>query len=93
MDTGSEHRIDGQQAELEIHFVHYKRGAINTQGDYTAVVSVLADVAEKPISGIWSKLNLSAIQSNFSTPISTSGVVLMNFSPSIVAGITIIWGR
>ena len=80
-DQGSEHRFNGQQAEVEIHFVHFKRGATNTsQGDYAAVVGVLADVAEIPVSGIWSQLNVSAIQSNSSSQ-TISGVVFNELIP------------
>ena len=79
--TGSEHRINGRQAELEIHFVHFKRGADSSQRDYAAVVGVLADVEEGDVSGIWAKLDIPAIQSNTSSPLSITGLVLSNLLP------------
>ena len=63
---GSEHRIDSDQAELEIHFVHYKNGVTDTtQKDYITVVTVLGDVDEgAAIASPWAKLNVTQIQSN-----------------------------
>lgn len=61
---GSEHRIDGNQGELEIHFVHIKEGATDVnQPDYYSVIGVLADVdSGQSISGPWNKLNANAVQ-------------------------------
>jgi carbonic anhydrase len=72
-DQGSEHRINGEQAELEIHFVHVKQGETNTNTrDYYTVVSILGDVNfTAPISGPWAKLNPMAVQS-FNTSILVS---------------------
>ncbi len=61
---GSEHRVDGEQAELEIHFVQVKVGETdNSAADYLSVIGVLADVDEDaPIEGVWAQLNAAAIQ-------------------------------
>ena len=80
--TGSEHRINGRQAELEIHFVHFKRGATDSsQRDYAAVVGVMADVEEGDTSGIWAKLDIPEIQSNTSGSLNVTGLVLSSLLP------------
>ena len=59
--TGSEHLINGRQSELEIHFVHKRIGPGNA-GNALAVVSVLADVSNSPISGVWKTLQVSGLK-------------------------------
>lgn len=61
---GSEHRVNGNQAELEIHFVQFKSGEDDTTaGDYASVISVLADVdTDAPITGVWEQLGVVAVQ-------------------------------
>ena len=57
---GSEHRINGNQAELEIHFVLLKQ----VDYDEYSVISVLGDVdVDAPVTGPWAQLNVTAIQS------------------------------
>ncbi len=61
---GSEHRINGLQHEVEIHFVHIKEGPANaSQRDYITVVAVFGEIDEKAeLSGPWLQLNASRIQ-------------------------------
>ena len=82
-DTGSEHTIAGGRNELEIHFVHYKRGATDpSQRDYAAVIAVYFFVAEDlPIGGVWSLLDVAAIQSTSSSPLNITGLVLFDLLP------------
>ncbi len=81
--TGSEHRINGGQSEVEIHFVHFKRGeSDNSRSDYAAVIGVLADIADEPVTGIWAQLSVSAIQSNTSSPLNLTGLVFNNLLPT-----------
>ncbi len=61
--TGSEHRFDGEQTELEIHFVHIRMTTEGTtsQNGY-GVIGVYADVSETaPVSGFWATLNASRV--------------------------------
>lgn len=57
---GSEHRINGEQFELEIHFVHAAMGTADA-GSANAVIGVFADVSNDPISGVWATLNVSQL--------------------------------
>ena len=61
---GSEHTVDGDQAELEIHFVQKMQGASdNTARDYLSVIGVLADVdPNAAIEGPWAQLDAMAVQ-------------------------------
>nr|SFW10617.1 CA_SubDo [Suberites domuncula] len=58
--VGSEHLINGEQSEVEIHFVHQKVGA-STAGNMFGVVGVFADVGDIPMTGIWQQLNASNV--------------------------------
>lgn len=62
---GSEHKVNGKPAELEIHIVHAKLGESNiSASDHVAVIGVLADVdMEAPIEGVWTQLDPTRIQS------------------------------
>ena len=64
-NEGSEHTVDGKSYSLELHFVHTKQGETNSSaGDYYGVVGVFAEAAaDMEISGVWSQLNASAVQS------------------------------
>lgn len=53
---GSEHAIDGRSNELEIHFVHTKRGGSVTDGNYYAVIGVMAEVDYAKPCGPWEEL-------------------------------------
>lgn len=56
---GSEHRINGNQAELEIHFVLLKQG----NDDEYSVIAVLGYIdVDAPITGPWAQLNVTAVQ-------------------------------
>lgn len=61
--TGSEHRFDGNQNEVEIHFVHQRvsqEGQTDRNG--YAVIGVYAKVNETaPVSGFWSTFNISGV--------------------------------
>ena len=80
---GSEHRIDGSQAELEIHFVHTKVGTNDTsQRDYITVIGVLVDVDdEAELTSPWAELNVSMVQSNSSDGVSVSRFIFSNLLP------------
>ena len=61
---GSEHRVDSDPGELEIHFVQRKQNEDDaTVGDYLAVISVIADVVEgdSDLEGPWLQLDASRI--------------------------------
>ncbi len=75
--VGSEHRINGQQSELEVHFVHSRYGNPNA----LAVVSVLADINTRPISGVWATLNASRV-TNFSDNFTVYGLNLSSLLPT-----------
>ena len=59
---GSEHLVNGKAEELEIHFVSERIGEkkINAR-NALAVIAVLGEVSEQPITGIFSKLDASKI--------------------------------
>ena len=61
---GTEHRINGKQEELEIHFVHTKKGeADTTKRDFITVVPVFVKEDKNlKISGPWSILDASEIK-------------------------------
>lgn len=61
---GSEHRVDSEQAELEIHFVQLLQGGTDPDArNYISVIAVLADVVvDEPIAGPWEQLNATAVQ-------------------------------
>ena len=81
---GSEHRMNSEQAEMEIHFVHYKNNVANsTERDYITVVAVLGDVVDgAAISGPMAALDVAQIQSNTSSGSSVSGVVFDQLLPN-----------
>lgn len=54
---GSEHTIDRTSTELELHFVHTKRGGSVTDKDYYTVVAVMAEVDYVTPCGVWKKLS------------------------------------
>lgn len=69
---GSEHRVDSDAGELEIHFVQRKRNETDMTGDYLAVISVIAEVDETAeLTGPWLQLNASSVTVfNETTPVS-----------------------
>ena len=65
---GTGHRVNGEESALEFHFVTLLQGqslvnvSNTTRADLLSVISVLAEADDSvPISGIWAKLNASAI--------------------------------
>ena len=79
---GSEHCVDGRNYEVEIHFVHTKKGNTDmTEKDHFCVVAVFADVTEgASISGPWADISASLIQS-FEADVSIDGFVLDKLLP------------
>ena len=63
--------------------MHYKRGATDSsRRDYVTVIAVLVDVTEDlPIGGVWSLLDVAAKQSNTSSPLNITGLVLFDLLP------------
>ena len=80
---GSKHIIDNKPAELEIHLVHTKQGVVETtQRDYYAVIAVLVEAdLDAPLTGPWALLNVSRIQSMYSTGIQVNGVYFKDLLP------------
>ncbi len=59
---GSEHQVDSDAGELEIHFVQSKQNETEMVGDYLGVIAVIADVDEDmELTGPWLQLNASRI--------------------------------
>ncbi len=59
---GSEHQVDSDAGELEIHFVQRKQNETEMVGDYLGVIAVIADVDEDmELTGPWLQLNASRI--------------------------------
>ncbi len=59
---GSEHQVDSDAGELEIHFVQRKQNETEMVGDYLGVIAVIADVDEDmELTGPWLQLNASKI--------------------------------
>jgi carbonic anhydrase len=56
---GSEHLIDGIASEMEIHFVHTKRGGRESDPAYHAVIAVLAELDYVDKCGPWLMLDPS----------------------------------
>ena len=79
---GSEHRVDGMQDELEIHFVHSRVGGGSDPGQSNAVVGVFAkEDNTMTVSGIWQQLDPTQVP-NSQDSIAVSGITLSNFLPS-----------
>jgi carbonic anhydrase len=70
---GSEHLIDGIASEMEIHFVHTKRGGRKSDPAYHAVIAVLAEVDYVDKCGPWQMLDPSRFSQH------TRSVRLNNF--------------
>lgn len=77
---GSEHRVDGVQSELEIHFVHNRISGGNP-GNQNAVVAVFGRKKDIPVTGIWSQLAISSVQP-FDASAAVSDVVYNDLLPS-----------
>ena len=62
--VGSEHLVDGNSGQLEVHFVHFREGSSGPmEEDHFGVIAVLADVDENAqVDGVWGQLNPSMIQ-------------------------------
>lgn len=62
--AGSEHLVDGEAAQLEVHFVHTMQGATDSSAeDYYSVIGVLVDVDEDAaVTGPWAVLDAEAIE-------------------------------
>ncbi len=80
--TGSEHRFNGEQTELEIHFVHERTSTEGeTEYDKFAVIAVFADVDESvPVSGFWATLDVNQLTS-FGDNITVTDFTLSSMLP------------
>ena len=78
--TGSEHRINGQQSELEVHFVHKSIGSEDAGSEF-AVIGVLADMSNDPISGVWETLQVSSL----TDPTNSTTITNLNLSSLLPA--------
>ena len=77
---GSEHRINGEQYDMEIQFVNTKLGSSWTHNvDYHVIIAVFAIATEddEQLRGVWEKLNVSYI-----TPYETSMINITDISYS-----------
>ena len=79
---GSEHRINGNQCELEIHFVTLKNGTAacgSTAADTFSVVAVFGEVdSNLAVTGIWSQLT---VPKDHEQEISVSGIKYNDLLP------------
>ena len=80
--VGSEHRVHGSQYDLELHFVHRKKGnnLDNSAGDYYSVVGVFAKAVSDfdYVSRIWGQL---PVQPRVHASVNVSGILLEDFLP------------
>ena len=61
--VGSEHRIDGKQTALEIHFVHRRTSGPNDTRNALTVVAIMAVAGgEDADADVWSDLNVLEVQ-------------------------------
>ncbi len=82
--TGSEHRFDGEQTEVEIHFVHKRMTQEGTTSENgLGVIGVYAEVSETPVSGFWATLNASRVQ-NSGDEINITDFMLSSMLPTNV---------
>ncbi len=74
--------VDGRKYEVEIHFVHTKKGNTDmTEKNHFCVVAVFADVTEEAsISGPWADILASLVQP-FEAHVSIDGFVLDKLLP------------
>ena len=81
--VGSEHRINGEQASLEIHFVHEMETTISGPGSWHqyVVVAVLADAGSESSSSVFNYLPLRSIQP-YNTRIAIPSLPLNYFIPT-----------
>ena len=57
-EVGSEHRINGEQASLEIHFVHERVSEHGSKWQKNAVIAVMADAGSESDSSVFNSLPL-----------------------------------
>lgn len=79
---GTDHRINGCQNEVEIHFVHIKQRATNVgQVGYYAVVAVMAEVNDdESFLGPWKLLDPAAVQ-KYKSEKAITGLILNQLLP------------
>ena len=81
---GSEHLVDGEASELEVHFVHKNVNVLDeTASDAYAVLSVRGSMKDVFTSStdIFSQLDVTNIKQYGSTPIQLSGINLASLLP------------
>ena len=61
-EVGSEHRINGNQASLELHFVHERVASSGPDSEKYAVVGVMAEAGSESQTSPFSRLPVSTIQ-------------------------------
>ena len=78
--VGSEHPVDGSQYDLELHFVHRKKGKNLDKGDYYSVVGVFAKAVSDfdYVFRIWGQL---PVQPRVHASVDVSGILLKDFLP------------
>ena len=81
---GSEHRIDGDQYEAEIHFVHSKQGnSDSAAADANSVVAVFCNEDENlAATGIWEQLLIDGpLPVTFDTEVDLEGITFADLLP------------
>ena len=80
---GSEHRVNGEQAELEIHFVHSLPNPGSERNSLT-VVAILGDVDEDAsLTSPWTELDPTQIVESGSDTVTITGFVLDQLLPDL----------
>ena len=79
---GSEHRVNGMQADAEIHFVHRRRGdpTNSTARDTLTVVGIFGIAVYGPITGIWRQL--MPVPTAFESSTSVTGIRYSDLLPT-----------
>ena len=81
---GSEHRVDGEQAELEIHFVHRLQNPLDSERMEYTVVAVFGDVDEdESLTAPWTQLDPTPIMESGSDSVRLTGFVLDQLLPDL----------
>lgn len=78
---GSEHRVDGQQYEAELHLVHLKEGAStsDTDGDTYSVIGAFCQVdTTGSVDGIWHQLE---VPKQYKQSLAITGIKYADFLP------------
>ena len=80
---GSEHEVDGEQAELEIHFVHSLPNP-GSERNSLAVIGVFGDVDEDAsLTSPWTEIDPTQIVESGSDAVTITGLVLNQLLPDL----------